>query len=212
MREVQYLAFLDELEKISSFSQQQIRAQGAQMIQQGQLMVQNPIGAMSQIKQQASLLANNPATKPHQATQMASLLQSTKSSMNKLAEVQIHAFIDELETVYGYDFDEQTKEAMFGAAAKLIGKGMGAAKGVVANPMLAANNAGMKLMTSPGMQMMVHNPALATAAMSQQLAGGVGQALLGKGVGGAMQAGSKLMPGTLGANLNTMGNVIGAVA
>lgn len=143
---------------------------------------------------------------------MAALLQSTNPEMSKVAAM---AFIDELEVMYGYEFDEQTKEAMFGAAAKLIGQGMntgiGAIKTVAANPMLAANNAAMKIMTSPSMQTMVNNPALGTAVMGQQLAGGIGQALLGKGVSGAVQAGSHMLPGTAGNAVNTFGSMLGHV-
>ena len=84
---------------------------------------------------------------------------------------------------------------MFGAAAKLIGQGMSAganmARTVAANPRLAMNNATMRVMTSPGMNTLVHNPALATAVMGQQLAGGMSQALLGKGLVGAAQAGAR---------------------
>lgn len=216
MHHPSYTAFEARLRKISSFNPQQIRQQGAQMVQQGQAMMQNPLGAVSQIRQNAFLAANNPATRPHTATHMASLLQATRPSLSKTASVQIHAFIDELECTYGYEFDEQTKEAMFGAAAKLIGQGMSAsanmARTVAANPRLAMNNATMRVMTSPGMNTLVHNPALATAVMGQQLAGGMGQALLGKGLVGAAQAGARHIPGaagqTVGAFTSALGHVV----
>jgi hypothetical protein len=204
--------FRHNLQKIASFNQQQIRAQGAQLVQQGQLMMTNPLGAMAHINQQARVLSNNPNVKPQQATQMAALLHSTQPTMSKVAAM---AFINELEETYGYELDEQTKEAMFGAAAKLIGQGLnagvGAIKTVAANPMLAANNAAMKVMTAPGMQTMMHNPALGTALMGQQLAGGVGQALLGKGLSGAVQGGAKMLPGAVGANVNAFGSMLGHV-
>ena len=206
-----YLAFIDELEKIANFNQQQIRQQGAQMVQQGQMMIQNPIGAMAQIRQQAALTANNPAARPRDATQMASLLQSTRPGLSKVAMVQVSAFIDELETAYGYEFDEQTKEAMFGTAAKLLSRGAGAVKNVAANPMLAMNNATVKVMSSPGMQTLVHNPALGTAVMGHQLAGGVGQALLGRGAATAMQSGAKLLPGAAGRTVGSVGTMLGHV-
>ena len=205
-------SFRHNLRKIASFNQQQIRAQGAQLVQQGQLMMTNPLGAMAHIQQQARILSNNPNVKPQHATQMAALLQSTQPTMSKVAAM---AFINELEETYGYELDEQTKEAVFGAAAKLIGQGMnagvGAIKTVAANPMLAANSAAMKVMTSPGMQTMMHNPALGTALVGQQLAGGVGQALLGKGLAATVQGGAKMLPGAAGSNVGALGSMLGHV-
>ena len=210
-----YTAFEARLRKISSFNPQQIRQQGAQMVQQGQAMMQNPLGAATQIQQNASLAARNPATRPHNATHMASLLQATRPPLSKTASAQIHAFIDELECTYGYEFDEQTKEAMFGAAAKLIGQGMSAganmARTFAANPRLAMNNAALRVMTNPGMNTLVHNPALATAVMGQQLAGGVSQALIGRGLVGAAQVGARHIPGAVGQTASAVTSALGHV-
>lgn len=204
-------AFFNELEKIA-FNQEQIRQQGAQMVQQGTAMQQNPLAAMSQIRQHASLTANNPAAKPAQAAQMMSLVQSTQPGLHKTAA---YAFIDELERVYGYELDDLTKEAMFGAAAKVIGggirNGVGAVKTVAANPMMAANNAAMKIMTSPGMQTMVHNPAVGTAMLGQQVAGGIGQMAMGQGLSTGVRTVGSMLPGAIGSNISAVGSALGHV-
>ena len=132
-----------------------------------------------------------------------------------IIKTSAYAFVDELERIYGYEFDDLTKEAMFGAAAKMIGQGVsngvGALKTVAAAPMLAANNAAMKVMMSPGMQTMVHNPALGTAMLGQQMAGGIGQMALGQGLSTGVRAAGNALPGALGANVNAFGSALGHV-
>jgi hypothetical protein len=67
-----YRAFRDELEKIA-LNAQKIREQGQQMIMQGQMMVQDPLKASSQIQQTARQVANNPTATPQQAANSLAL-------------------------------------------------------------------------------------------------------------------------------------------
>lgn len=194
MREHVYRAFHDELQKIATFNAQQIQQQGQQMIAQGQMMVQNPLGAATQIRQQSMVAARNPHTSPQQAAQLTGLAAAT---MPKTASiVLVDAFLDEFEKCAGrqltYDeYEYLLKQANFmSSLSNLAAKASTAVKA----PMATAQNAAASFMVSPGGQMMMHNPAAATALMGQQLAGGVGQALAGKAAGGLVGAGAKMLP------------------
>ena len=135
--------------------------------------------------------------------------------MDKLAHYRAMAFVDELEKIAGYKFDEDVreylyKEAAFNPIPSLMNASkaaVGAAKKVIANPTQAARNivdqanlAGMKVLTSPGgmkLQGAVAGGGIMNPTDLVQAATGAGATQLGHMVGGKS-----------GGWLNTAGKVL----
>lgn len=82
MHPYMYRVFRDELEKIA-LNAEQIRQQGQQMVAQGQMMIQDPFRASSQIQQHANRVANNPTATPQQAAKALALKSSVTPAVSR---------------------------------------------------------------------------------------------------------------------------------
>ena len=82
MHPYMYRAFRDELEKIA-LNAEQIRQQGQQLVAQGQMMIQDPLRASSQIQQHANHVASNPTSSPQQAAKALAMKSAVTPTVGK---------------------------------------------------------------------------------------------------------------------------------